>query len=158
MINKTVWLFIFLISGMLMGCPGGGKTVSHTIFVNNSGQRITITPYAYGNIMTNYLIEIENSSRYNFRTSDRGVSAGSGSYGARAWPDSLVITYGNSARKIHLRNSITSTNTKAFEYDNKRNLINEKNYAFRITESASKYNELEYEYTFTKEDYEDALK
>jgi len=74
MINKAVWLFVFLISGMLTGCSGGGKTVSNTIFVNNSGQKITITPYVFGTAVNNDVIKVENFGRYIYTSSAHGVS------------------------------------------------------------------------------------
>jgi hypothetical protein len=99
------------------------------------------------------------SERQAFNWSQRGLAKEGTGYPSLVMRfDSIVVTYGNSIKQVHLGLNAISSNTKAIKFDDLRNILNEKNYLFRIKESSRRSQKLEYEYTFTKEDYEEALK
>jgi hypothetical protein len=106
--------------------------------------------------MYNSEIQIAVSQNATYKTGNRGLSTGGTSYAYR-FPDSIIVTFDESIKKTHHSyKNIDGTN--GIKYDDPRNLLNEKNYVLNIRESTKKRQELEYRYTFSKEDYEEALK
>ena len=143
---------------LLIACNSNTHTNSDTIFVNNSGHRILIASYSQGKLMSNSEIQIAVSQNAIYKTGNRGLSTGGTSYASHMLPaDSIIVTYDESIKKSH-HSYKNLGGTNGIKYDDPRNLLNEKNYVLNIRESTKKRQELEYRYTFSKEDYEEALK
>ena len=51
---------------MLTGCSDANQTSADTIFVNNSGHDIIITPYFQGTIYINEVLEIKQAETETF--------------------------------------------------------------------------------------------
>jgi hypothetical protein len=58
---------------MLTGCSDANQTSADTIFVNNSGHDIIITPYFRGTIYINEVLEIKQAETETFNKSTRGL-------------------------------------------------------------------------------------
>ena len=150
---------MMILGSMLTACSDATKTSTDTIFVNNSGHDIIITSYFQGAIYINEVLEIKQAETETFNKTTRGLIKTGTSYVSWIMPvDSIVVNYGNSIKKVHFSNKIVSNNAKALQFENNRNILNEKNYIFRIKESSIRKQEVECEYTFTRADYEEALK
>jgi len=159
MLFQKILIAMMILGSMLTACSDATKTSTDTIFVNNSGHDIIITPYFQGAIYINDVLEIKQAEIETFNKTTRGLVKTGTSYAS--WllaADSIVVNYGNSIKKVHLSKKIVSNTAMALQFDEVRNILNEKSYIFRIKESSIRKQEVEYEYTFTKADYEEALK
>ena len=160
MLFQKILIAMMILGSMLTACSDATKTSTNTIFVNNTGQHISFNKYFEGiaSVSPSVNLEIDISERETSSFSQRGLSKGGTSYPSLNKGDSIVVTYGNSIKQVHLGIITTSSNTKAIKFDDPRNILNEKNYLFRIKESSRRSQKLEYEYTFTVEDYQRALR
>ena len=107
--------------------------------------------------MSNSEIVIAIAQSKLFTRTDRGLAKGGTSYPSYFLPDSIIVAYDGTIIKSHHGYKNVGS-VKGIRYDDPRNLLHEKNYVFSIIESKKKSRELEYVYTFTKNDYEQALK
>jgi len=154
---KKILNLVFVLCSMLVACNGDSETKSNTVFANNSEHRILITSYYHGMIMSNSEVDIAIAQSKSFSRTERGLPKGGTSYASYFLPDSIIVTYDGAIEQLHGGYKNTGS-VKGINHEDPRNLLNEKNYVLNIIESKKRSQELEYVYTFTKDDYEQALK
>lgn len=150
---KSILILLAIILVQL-GCKPEGQTRVHTIIINKSNQNIKIYPYYKGNIDTMGIELIPKNQTVKVHGGGGRAKFKGPSYATNMmFYDSCFVVFDDSINSFHYKQTIPGSHPKAIQFENPRNLFNEKNYECIILSEDRYTIQVEYQFTFAEQDY-----